>query len=294
MSDHRWSGVYPAVVTHFDSDGGLDIPATRRHAEALIAAGCQGVIALGTLGENGSLEPGEKTELLAGLAGLGVPLLAGVAETSTAAACRAARAAAAAGADGLMVLPALAYKADAAEAMAHFRAVAAATDRPIMIYNNPVSYGVDLQPEAFAELANEPKFVAIKESSDDIRRVTDIKNACGDRYALFCGVDDLALEAAVLGADGWVAGLVNAFPEETVRVWESARAGRNDDAVKLYRWFMPLLHLDCHPKLVQYIKLAVHAVGLGAEHVRLPRLPVTGPERQRVLAVIRAALDARP
>ncbi|MBX7105875.1 MAG: dihydrodipicolinate synthase family protein [Gemmataceae bacterium] len=294
MSKFVWQGIYPAVVTHFTVTGALDLPATRRHAEAMLAAGCHGTIALGTLGENGSLDPAEKVEVIRALAGIPGPLIAGVSETSTAAACRAAEAAAKAGAHGLMVLPALAYKADTRETITHFRTVARAAGLPVMIYNNPVSYSVDLSPEALAELADEPNLVAIKESSDDIRRITDIRNLCGDRYALFCGVDDLALEAAVLGADGLVAGLVNAFPAETVRLWDLARQGKNAEAVRLYRWFMPVLHLDCHPKLVQYIKLAVQEVGLGAEHVRPPRLPLVGDERERVLGIIRAALAHRP
>jgi 4-hydroxy-tetrahydrodipicolinate synthase len=293
----KWSGVYPAVMTQFARDGSVDTPATLRHIDALLAAGVHGVILLGTLGENSSLEPGEKRDLVAAVVqhvGQRVPILAGVAECTTTAACRFAAECARAGADGLMVLPALVYKADPREAAAHFRAVAAASDLPIMIYNNPVSYGVDLSPEALGELADESKFVAVKESSDDVRRITDIKNVCGDRYALFCGVDDLVLEATLLGADGWVAGLVNAFPEETVQLWGLANAGRYAEAVRLYRWFMPMLHLDTHVKLVQYIKLAVQEVGLGSEMVRLPRLPLTGDERERVLAVIRTGIKNRP
>jgi dihydrodipicolinate synthase/N-acetylneuraminate lyase len=292
-----WRGVYPAVMTQFSANGAVDTPATLRHIDALLAAGVHGVILLGTLGENSSLEPAEKRELVTAVVqnvGKRAPVLAGVAECSTSAACCFATDCAKAGVDGLMVLPAMVYKADAREAAAHFRAVAAASDRPIMIYNNPVSYGVDLSPEALAELADEPKFVAIKESSDDVRRITDIKNLCGDRYALFCGVDDLALEATLLGADGWVAGLVNAFPKETVQIWELAKVKRIDEALKLYRWFMPMLHLDTHVKLVQYIKLAVQEVGLGRETVRLPRLPLVGAERERVLAVIRRGIETRP
>src|SRR5262249_1834243 len=186
------------------------------------------------------------------------------------------------------------YKSDAREAVTHFRAVAKATDLPIMVYNNPVSYGVDVTPEMFADLAAEPRLVAIKESSENGRRITDLKNGCGGRYPLFCGVDGLFLEAALLGAVGWVAGLVNAFPEETVRLWELASAGRYDEAVKLYRWFTPLLHLDTHVKLVQYIKLASAEAGHGTETTRPPRLPLVGKEREEVLAVIRKAITARP
>ena len=179
-----------------------------------------------------------------------------------------------------MVLPAMVYKSDPRETMAHFRAVAAASDLPIMIYNNPVSYGVDITPEMFADLADEPKFVCIKESSENVRRITDIKNLCGDRYVLFCGVDDLVLEAVVLGAAGWVSGLVNAFPAENRLLWDLAIAGKYEEALKVYRWYTPLLHLDTHVKLVQYIKLAVHECGYGAELTRSPRLPLVGPERR--------------
>jgi 4-hydroxy-tetrahydrodipicolinate synthase len=290
-----WRGIFPAVVTQFSTDLHVNGPAIVQHITTLLGAGVHGIIVLGTLGENASLNPEEKKQLAATVvktvAGR-VPILAGIAETSTRQACQFAADMKSIGVDGLMVLPALVYPADEREAIAHFRAVAAASDLPIMIYNNPVSYGVDLKPESLLELADEPKFVAVKESSDDIRRITDIRNTCGDRYALFCGVDDLALEARILGADGWVAGLVNAFPAETVRLWNLATSGNIVEAVKLYRWFMPLLHLDTHVKLVQYIKLAMLETGLGTETVRPPRLPVIGAERERVLKTIRGCLAA--
>jgi 4-hydroxy-tetrahydrodipicolinate synthase len=297
MMSKSWVGVYPAVVTHFTTKMDVDLKSTLTHIDHLLTAGVQGIIVLGTLGESSSLDSEEKRQLVDATVqhvARRVPVIAGVAETSTRAACRFAAQMQTAGVDGLMVLPALVYPADEREAVAHFRAVAAASDLPIMIYNNPVSYTVDLKPETLATMMDEPKFVAIKESSDDIRRVTDIKNHCGDRFQLFCGVDDLALEAALLGADGWVAGLVNAFPRETVRVWQWAKAGQLADAVRLYRWFMPLLHLDTHVKLVQYIKLAVQECGLGTETVRPPRLPLIDSERDQVLRVIRTALQNRP
>jgi len=222
-----------------------------------------------------------------------VPVLPGVAEFSTAAACRFAHEAEMLGADGLMVLPAMVYKADRREAIAHFRAVARAANLPIMCYNNPPSYGVDLTPEAFVELADEPNLVAVKESSDDVRRITDLFNATGDRYIIFGGVDDLVLESAVLGAAGTVSGLVNAFPRETLKLWELATAGKYDEARKLYRWFTPLLHLDTHPKLVQYIKLVAAECGMGTETVRAPRLPLVGDERERILQLVRDALGTR-
>jgi len=252
---------------------------------------------LGTVGENTALEPAEKRDVLKATieAAEGrVTVLSGVAECSTALACRYAEEAAKLGADGLMVLPAMVYKSDGRETMAHFRAVARATDLPIMCYNNPVSYGVDISPEMFAELADEPTLLAIKESSDDVRRLTDLKNACGERYILFCGVDDLIVESVLLGAVGWVAGLVNAFPVESVRLFALARDGRWEEAKALYRWFMPLLHLDCHVKLVQYIKLSQAMAGLGSEMVRAPRLALAGAEREEVAAIIQKGLDARP
>ena len=219
---------------------------------------------------------------------------ADVAECSTALACRFAEDAQELGLDGLMVLPAMVYKSDSRETMAHFRAVAQASDLPVMCYNNPVSYGVDITPEMFLELADEPTLVAIKESSDDPRRVTDLINLCGDRYILFCGVDDLVVETVLLGVTGWVAGLVNAFPEESVRLFNLSMAGQWEEARALYRWFTPLLHLDCHVKLVHYIKLAQAMAGLGSETLRAPRLPLEGEERARIAAIIQQGLDARP
>jgi 1-pyrroline-4-hydroxy-2-carboxylate deaminase len=186
------------------------------------------------------------------------------------------------------------YKSDPRETIAHYQAVATATGLPIMVYNNPVSYGVDISPPMFDELAGEPKFVAIKESSENIRRITDLKNLYGDRFLLFCGVDDLVLESVLLGAVGWVSGLVNAFPEENRLLWDLAASGRSDEALKVYRWYTPLLHLDTHPKLVQYIKLAAQECGLGSETVRAPRLPLVGKEREEILSLIRNAIKTRP
>jgi 4-hydroxy-tetrahydrodipicolinate synthase len=263
----------------------------------LIGAGVHGLIMLGTVGENCSLEYAEKLDVLRTAVRQAegrVPVLSGVAECSTALACRFAADAQKAGASGLMVLPAMVYKSDPRETIAHFRAVARASDLPIMCYNNPVSYGVDITPAMFADLADEPKFVAIKESSENVRRITDLKNACGERYQLLCGVDDLVLESIVLGAVGWVSGLVNAFPAENRLLWDLATAGRLGEAVKIYRWYTPLLHLDTHVKLVQYIKLAMAETGMGSETVRAPRLPLAGEERERILAVIRQAIKTRP
>jgi 4-hydroxy-tetrahydrodipicolinate synthase len=293
----KWKGVFPAATTAFRADGKVDGDATARHLEALVRAGAHGMVVLGTLGENGSLLDDERLDLLrAAVEAIGrrVPVLAGVADATTEGACRFAREAGRTGVAGLMVLPPMIYASDPRETVAHFRAVARATDLPILCYNNPVSYRVDITPEMFAELADEPTLVAIKESSDNVRRITDLINACGDRYVLFNGVDDLVLESVTLGATGWVAGLVNAFPNETMRLWDLAVAGRLEEARALYRWFAPLLHLDTHPKLVQYIKLAMAQTGMGAETTRPPRLPLVGPERERILGIIRRAIKTRP
>jgi 1-pyrroline-4-hydroxy-2-carboxylate deaminase len=291
-----WKGVFPAATTQFRADQSLDLEATAVHADTLIGAGVDGLVMLGTLGESTTMSAEEKREVLKATletAAGRVPVLAGVAEFSTAAACRLAEDAQKLGVDGLMVLPGMVYKSDLRETLHHFKTVARASDLPIMIYNNPVSYGVDIPPEGFAELADQDTLVAIKESSDDPRRITDIFNTCGDRYTLFCGVDDLAMEAAMLGAAGWVAGLVNAFPQETVRLWRLVSQGRWDEARVLYRWFTPALHLDCHVKLVQYIKLAQAMAGLGTETVRGPRMILEGEEREHVAGIVQRALDSR-
>jgi dihydrodipicolinate synthase/N-acetylneuraminate lyase len=292
-----WRGVFPAATTQFHSDQSLDIPSTMKHVEHMIEEGIHGLIMLGTVGENCSLEPTEKLEVLkatkAQVAGR-IPLLTGVAEYTTAGACRFASAAKKVGIDGLMVLPAMVYKSDPRETLAHFRAVAGTTDLPIMVYNNPVSYSVDITPSMFVELEDEPNLVAIKESSENVRRITDLINLCGDRYTLFCGVDDLILESALLGVQGWVSGLVNAFPAENRVLWELATAGRWEEALAIYRWYTPLLHLDTHVKLVQYIKLAVEVAGYGTEMVRSPRLPLVGAEREEVLRIIHHAIATRP
>ncbi|MFQ5639774.1 MAG: dihydrodipicolinate synthase family protein [bacterium] len=293
----QWAGVYPAVTTKFREDESLDLTAMERHFEQQIESGVHGIVVIGSLGENAVLSGEEKLEVLQTAVAVSkgrAPVLACVAETTTAAACRFVEKSVAKGADGFMLLPAMQYAADSREALQHLRTVATVSDKPMMIYNNPVAYKVDITPEMFVELADEPKFVAIKESSDDIRRITDIINLTGDRYQIFCGVDNLALEALLLGAVGWLAGLVNAFPRETVELYELAKAGRIEEAVHLYRWFMPLLHLDVSTKLVQNIKLAEAMTGLGNENVRAPRLPLAGEERERVKKVIADAIAKRP
>lgn len=293
----NWTGVFPALTTQFRPDQSIDLAATAEHLERLIQSGIHGVILLGSVGENTALEYGEKLAVLNELIGVvnhRIPVLTGVAEYTTALACRYASDAEKAGVDGFMVLPAMVYKADRRETLTHFRAVANATGLPIMIYNNPPSYHVDVTPEMFGELAGQPTIVAIKESSDNVRRITDLINLYGDRYILFCGVDDLILEAVLLGAKGWVSGLVNAFPDENKALWDLATSGQWEAARALYRWYTPLLHLDTKIKLVQYIKLAMAEAGLGSEIVRAPRLPIEGAERDEILAIIRHAIATRP
>lgn len=293
----RWSGVFPAVTTQMHEDQSLDLDATQKHIEVLLASGVTGIIMLGSLGESATLEPDEKRRVVSAAIEVvngRVPVVSGVIENSTASAVRYARDMEKLGADGLMVLPAMIYKADPRETTAHYRTVAKATGLPIIVYNNPLAYYVDITPTMFAELADVKNFVAIKESSGDVRRITDLINTVGDRYALFCGVDDLALEAAMLGATGWIAGLGLAFPYENQYLWELAMAGRWEEARALYRWYTPLLHLDIPIKFVQYIKLTLQEVGLGAEWVRAPRLTIAGEERKRVLKVIRDGIAARP
>jgi 1-pyrroline-4-hydroxy-2-carboxylate deaminase len=294
---HLWTGVFPAVTTQLKKDQSLDLDATARHLEVLIDSGVSGLITCGSLGENQALETEEKRAVVRTAIEVSqgrVPVLSGVAETSTAAAICYVRDMEKLGADGVMLLPGMLYKGDPRETMAHFRAVARSTGLPIMIYNNPISYGNDISPEMFARLADVKNFVALKESSGDVRRITDLRNTCGDRYALFTGVDDLALEASILGIDGWVAGTGIAFPRENQYFWELTRQGDWDKAREVYRWFTPLLHLDVHVKFVQYIKLAVQECGLGSEWVRAPRLPLAGGERKHVLKVIHEGIAKRP
>jgi len=292
-----WQGVFPAITTQFKKDQSLDLDGTARHAEALIASGVSGIIFLGSLGENQALRPEEKRRLLEAMAKVvngRVPVLSGVAESSTEEACRYVREAERIGVNGFMLMPAMLYRGDPRETLEHFRTTARATGLPIMIYNNPISYANDLTPEMFDQLAGQKNFVALKESSGNTRRITDIRTQVGDRYAIFTGVDDLILESAVLGIDGWVAGSGIAFPAENQYFWELTRQGEWESAREIYHWFTPLLHLDVHTKFVQYIKLAVQECGLGHEWVRAPRLPLIGEERQQILRVIHKGIAERP
>jgi len=293
----NWRGVFPAITTQFRPDESLDLAATAKHLEAMIQAGIHGVVLLGTVGENTALTYEEKLAVIRDMkqAARGrIPVLTGVAEYTTKLACRFAQDAENLGVVGLMVLPAMVYKSDDRETITHYRTVAHSTGLPIMVYNNPVSYSVDISPEMFGELADEPNLVAIKESSENVRRITDLVNIVGDRYILFGGVDDLIFESILLGAQGWISGLVNAFPEENRALWDLATSGQWDKARELYRWYTPLLHLDTKIKLVQYIKLAMQETGLGSEMTRAPRLPIVGAEREEVLGIIRHAIATRP
>ncbi len=293
----QWRGIYPAVTTKFDAAENLDVPAMERHFEFLIANGVDGLVTGGSLGEASTLTLEEKlqvAEIAVKVSAGRVPVLANVSETSTREALRYVDGANKIGVQGLMLMPSVIYVADAREAMANVRTIANAAQLPTMVYNNPVAYRVDLTPENFVELADCEWLVAIKESTDNIRRLTDLRNALGTRYQLFIGVDDLSFEGLALGCDGLLAGLCTAFPAETVALYRLMQAKRYDEALKLYQWFTPLLHLDVSTKLVQNIKLTEAMVGVGTEHVRRPRMPLVGAERERVQAIIQKGLDTRP
>ncbi|MBY5993964.1 dihydrodipicolinate synthase family protein [Ferrimonas balearica] len=292
-----WYGVYPAISTQFHANGQLDLAANQRMLEQLIDDGIHGIIALGTVGENCSLSAEEKRTFLRHTLSVAkgrIPVIAGCAETTTAFAVDYVRDAEAMGVDGIMLLPGMVYRANREETLYHYRTVARATALPIMIYNNPVTYGVDIDLEMTAELAEEANIVAIKESTTDTRRITELHNRFGDRFIVFCGVDDIALESLMLGATGWISGLTNVFPRESVAIFKLAQAGRYQEALTLWRWFLPLLRLDTVPHLVQCIKYAEQLAGRGSETVRAPRLPLSGAERKRVTRVFEQAMAQRP
>lgn len=293
----KWTGVFPAVVTQMHQDQSLDLDASARHFEALIGSGVAGLIVCGSLGENQCLQPDEKRAVLKRaieVANGRIPVLSGVAEMSTRAAISYMQDGAKLGAAGFMIMPPMVYKSDARETEHWFRTLAKATPLPWMLYNNPVGYHTDVTPEQFAQIADIGNLVAIKESSANTRRITELRNLVGDRYQIFTGVDDLFLESAILGIDGWVAGSGIAFPKENQKLWDLARAGKWDEARTLYRWTQPLMKLDTHIHFVQYIKLLCQETGLGKEWVREPRLPIAGAERDQVLRIIRDALAKRP
>lgn len=297
MAQQTWGGVMPALMTEMHQDGSLDLEATAKHIEACLEAGVSGFVMLGTLGENLSLSLEEKGRVLRcaieAVKGR-VPVIAGIAEYTADFALASIKLAETAAVDGLMILPSMVYHQDVREAIHYFGTLAQTTSLPIMIYNNPVAYNLDLSPEDFMQLSKYANICAIKESSHDSRRMTDMINVCGDRYRLFCGVDDRALENFVCGAVGWVSGMTNAFPRECVRLFELVQSGRITEAVDLYRWMMPVLHLDVGIKLVQDIKLANQMNGFGSEWVRAPRLPLVGEERQRVESIVKGVIDSRP
>jgi dihydrodipicolinate synthase/N-acetylneuraminate lyase len=292
----EWRGVFAAITTPFDERLLLEQSAMESHVRWLVDSGCHGIVPLGSLGEASTLCTAEKTAILAtclGAAAGRVPVVAGIAGLSTAEAVELARAAEREGCDGLMVLPPYVYRGDARETETHVEAVIAATRLPCMLYNNPIAYGVDIAPERVAAVARRhPNLAAIKESSGDIRRITELRRLLGDRLAVFAGIDDLILEALDAGAVGWVAGLVDALPEESLRLYDLAIAGERDQARTLYEWFLPLLRLDTGPKFVQLIKLVQTEVGRGSPRVRPPRLELEGQELRDALALIRACLAA--
>ena len=292
-----WKGVFPAVTTKFTDKDTLDLDLFTVNIKAQLAAGVNGIILGGTLGEASVLTNAEKEILVKETIKLvdgKVPVVINIAEGSTSVAIQCAKDAENWGAKGLMLLPPMRYKSDHRETVQYFKDIAASSSLPIMIYNNPVDYKVDVTIDMFAELAKVPSIQAVKESTRDVTNVTRMRNAFGDRFRILCGVDTLALEELVLGADGWVAGLVCAFPAETVAIFKLAKAGKIAEATEIYRWFMPLLELDIHAKLVQYIKFAESKTGIGSETVRRPRLILEGAERKRVESIIDTGIKNRP
>ncbi|WP_105372421.1 dihydrodipicolinate synthase family protein [Neorhizobium huautlense] len=292
-----WSGVFPAVTTQFHEDFSIDIDATQGVQDALVRDGVNGLIVMGTCGENNSLDPEEKRTILKAaveVVGGRVPVITGVSEFDTRRAVAYARDAEKLGADGLMVLPAMVYVPKPEELVAHFKAVAAATSLPIMLYNNPPAYRVNITNEVLRELEGVANIKAVKESAPDPRRFTDLINAFGDRFDIFAGLDDVALEGLLLGAKGWVSGLTSAFPQESVALVAAAARGDWEEARRIYRWFMPLLHLDAEHDLVQSIKLAEQIMGRGSERVRMPRMTLTGARRAEVTAMVEKAAATRP
>ncbi len=292
-----WRGIYPAVTTQFHPDHSLDVDATRKVVDNLIRDGVHGLVILGTCGENTSLSAEEKREVVRAAVAVSdgrVPVISGVAEYTTAQAVDYCQDCEDIGLDGLMVLPAMVYKADRREVMAHIRVAAESVSLPVMIYNNPASYGIDIDPVSLIELSRTPNIVAVKESSEDPGPVTDIINEDADALTLMSGVDDVALECMILGCVGWVSGFANVFPRESVAIYDLLQAGEIDRAIAIYRWMMPALHMDTHPKLVQMIKLSEQVVGRGSEITRAPRLALVGEEREYVTGTIERLVGHRP
>ena len=292
----NWQGVFPAISTQFNDDGSINYESNARMLEDLIRDGIDGIIALGTIGENASLSPEEKRDFIKHTVETvkgRILVLTGCTENTAQQASLYAQDVEKLGVDGLMLLPAMVYRGTDREVVAHYQTVARSTKLPIMIYNNPVSYGIDISLEMTAILAEEENIVAIKESTTDTRRLTELQSRFGDRFSILCGVDDIALESILLGATGWISGLTNVFPRESVTLFKLARAGRIEEALEIYRWFMPLLRLDTIPTLVQCIKFAEQLLGRGSENVRMPRMTLIGDERAYVEKVIKEAMDTR-
>lgn len=293
----KWEGVMPAVTTKFTSDDKLDLVMFEKNIKAQMESGVHGIILGGTLGEASTLTQNEKEVLIKKtllITDGKIPVIINIAEQSTADAIAVARHAESVGAQGLMILPPMRYKATDFETVTYFKAIANSTSLPIMIYNNPIDYKIEVTLDMFEDMAVCENIQAIKESTRDITNVIRLKNKFGNRYKIFTGVDTLGLESLVIGADGWVAGLVCAYPAETVAIYELVKAGKIKEAMEIYSWFMPLLELDISPQLVQNIKLAEVATGIGTENVRAPRLPLQGAERARVLSIIEKAMKSRP
>ena len=297
MKKFKWEGVMPAITTQFDVKGNLDLDTFKINLSHQINAGVNGIILGGTLGEASTLTNQEKQQLLAvTLVEVNgkIPVIMNIAEQATMEAIRLAQKAESEGADGLMLLPPMRYKATDEETVTYFSTIANATNLPIMIYNNPIDYKIEVTLEMFAALESNKNITAVKESTRDITNITRMINRFGDRFQILCGVDTIAMEALLMGANGWVAGLVDAFPEETVAIYSYCKQGELEKARSIFSWFLPLLELDISPQLVQNIKLCELATGMGTGHVRPPRLPLKGAELERVRSIIKTALHNRP
>jgi 4-hydroxy-tetrahydrodipicolinate synthase len=297
MNKINWEGVFPAMLTPFTADDKLDFTMFEKNVNAQLEAGIEGIILAGSLGEGSTLDSEEKNQLLIYAIEIlkgRIPAVLTIAEQTTKVAVKLAQDAEKNGANGLMILPPMRYKADDRETVEYFKTIAANTSLPIMIYNNPVDYKIEVTLEMFEHLAKHPTIEAVKDSTRDVTNITRMRNRFGDRYKLFCGVDTLVMEELMLGADGIVGGLVDAFPKETVAIYKLVKAGMYKEALEIYRWFLPVLELDIHPKLVQYIKLAALQTGICTGYVRAPRLAIEGGEREKVLATINKAIATRP
>lgn len=297
MNSIKWEGVYSALLTPFDATDKIDFKLFEYNLDTQIEAGIDGIVLGGSLGEASTLSFEEKNSLLVAAKEIAegkLPVILNIAEQSTREAVRVAQQAEKNGADGLMLLPPMRYKADEYETMEYFKTVAGSTSLPIMVYNNPHDYKIEVTMDMFEQLADIPNFQSVKESTRNVSNVTRLRNRFGDRFKILCGVDTLALEELMLGADGWVGGLVDAFPAETVAIYRLQKAGRYQEALQIYRWFFPLLELDTYPKFAQYIKLAAMQVGMSSEYVRAPRLPLPADEKEAILNIINQALENRP